>query len=288
FEFFTRVALRFGEHRIVCKRAITMTARGDETSMSFRPAAFGQFARDKQIVIDRLAKGRAKRALLEYFRRDAVFHMHAQFAGQIHKLAGDCPAFREQVLAAQAAMPQHPELRRLVAMSRHFGWDESARAAILRRNVAPLPPPRERTDVACRIGCEAVRSEPHWEAAGAMAKEDEAGVRVRTPAGAWHYTAWAEVGPGQARSEGLWYWLRVMVSDVTGQPALSLFEPARDVIHDERLLAEGRATREIFFELHEPRVTHLLLRNGSSTESSSVLIREIEVLAMPIVPELAA
>ncbi|MGH7084560.1 MAG: glycosyltransferase, partial [Acetobacteraceae bacterium] len=142
FEFFTRVALRFGEGRILCKRAITMTARGDETSTSFRPSAFGQFAHDKRIVIDRLTKGRLRRALLERLRSDAIFHMHAQFAEQIHGLAGDGPLFREQVLAAQAAMPGHPEVRRLAAMSRHFLWDEAALAAILRRNVAPLPPPR--------------------------------------------------------------------------------------------------------------------------------------------------
>ena len=54
FELMTRMALRFGQDRLVRKEAVTMTARADAASMSFRPDSFAHFARDKTTIIDRL------------------------------------------------------------------------------------------------------------------------------------------------------------------------------------------------------------------------------------------
>ena len=80
FELMTRMALRFGQERLVHKEAVTVAARADAASMSFRPEAFAHFARDKTTIIDRLlgpGAGGAREGsgihheLLQFMRRNS-------------------------------------------------------------------------------------------------------------------------------------------------------------------------------------------------------------------------
>jgi len=287
FELITRLALRFGEDRIVCKKAITMSARGDEVSMSFRPEAFAQFARDKRTVLDRLLSGQLREAFFGYLRRDILFNMHAQFAEQTYSLAGDEPVFREHVIAAAAEMPGVSRLKSVAALSRHFRWDEPTRSPILRQNVAPLPPPRE-ARLLSRINPHSIHSEPHWIVAGVSLDYDSAGTRLRTAADPWHYSALVALQFCRFERANSWCWLRIIFSDVHGTPMAALFDPASNALNSEVLLPSGQGTSEHFFELHDPTYTHLLFRNGTSNETSSVSIHGIELLTMPVAPELAA
>lgn len=288
FELLTRLALRFGEGRIVCKQAITMTARGDAASMSFRPDAYTQFARDKKTVIDRLLHGVLRDGFLDYFRRDALFSMHAQFAEQAYHLAGDGPEFSTHLMAAAAEQPGRPQLRRIVEQSRRFRWDAQTGAPVPRRNVAPLPPPTGHTSVLAQIDLRRIRSEPHWKAAGAAVRGTRAGVHLRTPNVAWHYSAILPLDSGSPADPAMWRWLRITYSSVTGVPLLALFDPGANALQAETALKPGLGMQDLFFELQDPAFSHLLLRNGASRMASSVTISAIDVLTMPVVPELAA
>ena len=97
FELLTRIALRFGPERIICKDAITMTARADVTSMSYRPQSFPQFAKDKSVVVDRLLTGplRDEWSLPSCVGTSCTISMRRRPA-ILYSIGGDIPEFREQ------------------------------------------------------------------------------------------------------------------------------------------------------------------------------------------------
>ncbi|MGH7102273.1 MAG: glycosyltransferase [Acetobacteraceae bacterium] len=280
FEFFTRIALRFGEQRIIRKPAFVVTYRGDEVSMTYRPESYAQFARDKQTVIDRLLGGNLQQAFLGYLRRDLLCRMHTLFAEQTLQMPGGEAAFREHLEAAAAALPGAPCLKRLVPLTRNFRWDERARVPVPRDDVAPLPPPKE-ASVLAWVDLGLIGAEPDWMAAGAAVTGDAEGVRLRTANQAWHYAASVPLMGGWVLPRNSWCWLRLAFSAVEGAPMVSLFNPAANEIKEERSLPPRREPGELFFELSDPACTHLLFRNGPANAASSVLIHAIEVWSMP-------
>ena len=169
FELMTRMALRFGQERLVRKEAVTMTARADAASMSFRPEGFAQFARDKTTIIDRLL-GQAgagssgasgiHQELLQFMRHEALANMHVTFANQLFDLVGDAPVFREHVLAAHRHMPGTPAIESLVGKSRHFDFDHASQRLTERRNVPPLVPPKDVASVIRSMRPDAMENRP--------------------------------------------------------------------------------------------------------------------------------
>ncbi|MBW0005242.1 MAG: glycosyltransferase [Hyphomicrobiales bacterium] len=296
FELMTRMALRFGQERLVRKEAVTMTARADAASSSFRPEGFAQFARDKTTIIDRLlgwagnessgASG-IHQELLHFVRREILANMHATFAGQLFDLVGDAPVFREHVLAAHRYMPGAPIIEELVSKGRHLDWDPGAWQLTERRNVPPIVPPKGLASVVGSIGAEKMAITPHWASGGARKARRWGRTVFTTPPGSWHYAAMAPLDLPGLSLDREWHWVKVTVSHVAGKPLLSLFNPDRNAIVGEIRLTETSDTRDYHFEYRNNGCNSLLLRNGHEPRASSVAIRAIEILAMQVRPEYA-
>jgi len=282
FELLTRIALRFGPQRIICKHAITMTARADASSMSFRPSSFRQFAKDKATVIDRLLAGPLRDDFARYLRRDFLFNLHASQAEQLYFMWGDTPEFREEALAANAQMSGQDRVKRLAHSSRHLRWKEDTRSVEIRQNIPPLVPPADMAIILFRARPNMTRAEPNWVANGARVSVRRDSVVIRTPAKPWNYAAVTELDLTQTRFEDAWHWVRVRFSDVTGNPMLSLFDQAQNVIEAERQLPRGTKPQDICIVLDHDGCGKVLVRNGGSAVASSVKILRIEVLTMPI------
>ena len=288
FELMSRIALRFGQERLVCKEAVTVTARADATSMSFRPDAFKQFARDKTTVIDRLlgyspqseAVPGIHRELLQFMRREILANMHLSFAGQLFDLVGDAPAFREQVLAAHHNMPGAAAIAYHAGKSRHLDFDPVSCSLSERKNVPPRIPPKELSNVIRSLSPDCMKIEPQWAFGGAAKVRRWGRTVFTTPPASWNYAAIAPFDDLAFSIDRDWHWVKVTVSDVAGTPMLSLFDPHRNVLSDEVALAEGTGARDYYFEYRNNGCNSLLLRNGKGTRPSSVGIRVIEILAM--------
>jgi len=287
FELLARLALRFGEDRILRMRGTLLTALCNESSMTYRADAYEQIARDKGTVLNRLLHGDMREAFLDYFQRDLLFNMHAQFAEQTFHMPDGEPVFQRHLLAAAAAMPGMSRLKYLASLDRRFRWDEYTRSLTRRENVAPLPPPKQASLVSKLDLC-SIRSEPDWQASGAELGKDRDGVQLRTGNGPWHYSALVRLNLAQPVRPNTWRWLRIAFSNVQGTPMAALFDPTSNDLQDEVPLVARPGISEVFLELHDPAYTHLLFRNGASSNASTVLIRAIEFLSMSIVPELAA
>jgi hypothetical protein len=113
FELLTRLALRFGPHRIIFQLGMTATARADDSTTTYRPDAYRQIARDKTLIIDQLLVpggvsrwfGRLAQDFAHYLQRDVLSDMHLAFARHIFGIGGDCPEFRQQIVAARGGQP---------------------------------------------------------------------------------------------------------------------------------------------------------------------------------------
>ena len=174
-----------------------MTARADATSMSFRPDAFKQFARDKTTVIDRLlgyspqseAVPGIHRELLQFMRREILANMHLSFAGQLFDLVGDAPAFREQVLAAHHNMPGAAAIAYHAGKSRHLDFDPVSCSLSERENVPPRIPPKELSNVIRSLSPDCMKIEPQWASGGAAKVRRWGRTVFTTPPASWNYAA---------------------------------------------------------------------------------------------------
>jgi len=296
FELMSRMALRFGQERLVRKEAVTMTARGDAASMSFRPEAYAQFARDKTIIIDRLlghvTAGSADASgphqeLLQFMRREILSNMHATFAGQLFDLVGDAPVFREHVLSAHRHMPGAPVIEYLAKKSRHLDFDRASQRLTERENVPPRVPPKAHASVIRSMGAEAMKIETDWASGGATRTRRWGRTVFTTPRQSWNYAAMAPLNLPTLSFDQEWHWVKVTVSHVAGTPMLSMFDPQRNVLAEEIELAATHDARDYYFEYRNNGCNSLLLRNGKTAQPSSVGIRAIEILAMQPRPEYA-
>lgn len=288
FELLTRVALRFGPERIICKNAITMTARADASSMSFRPQSFAQFASDKSVVVDRLLTGPLRDEFSAFLRRDIMHNLHALNAGIVYSIGGDIPEFREQVLSADAQLPRQTNVKSLVQKSRGLFWDQASQRVGVRKNVPPAVPPAGMAKEVFRAEPGMTRAMPHWVTAGAKVTPGPRRVDIVTPQGPWHYAAVTELDYSKVSMGGAnWNWLRVTVNDVRGCPMLSLFNPSANEISSEVRACDNVGVRDYYFDLYDPAFAQLLIRNGGVNAVSSVRILGVTILTMPVVHEYA-
>ena len=296
FELMTRMALRFGQERLVRKEAVTMTARADAASMSFRPDSFTHFGRDKTTVVDRLlgvaaletcSSSEIHQDLLRFLRSEILSKMHASFASQVFDLVGDAPPFREQVIAAHRHMPGLPGIAQLASKGRHLDFDPASLRLSERPNVPPIIPPNGLARVVGSIGAERMEITPHWASGGARKARRWGRTKFITPSGSWQYAAMAPLDIPGLSLDREWHWVNVTVSHVVGKPMISLFDKNRNVLSGEITLAETSDARDYFFEYRNDGCNSLLLRNGDQPRASSVAVRRIEILAMQVRPEYA-
>jgi glycosyltransferase involved in cell wall biosynthesis len=296
FELMTRMALRFGQHRLVRKEEVTVTARADAASMSFRPESFAHFARDKTVIIDRLlgtAAAEASRGggihqeLLQFMRREFLSNMHLSFAGQLFDLVGNAPIFREHVLAAHRYMPGSPMIEWLASKSRHLEFDRASQRLTERQNLPPLVPPKDLASVVRSMGADAMKIEPQWASGGSIKARRWGRTIFTTPRASWNYAAMGLLDVSGLSFDREWHWVKVTVSHVAGNPMLSLFDPRRNLLAGEVALKEAKDNRNYYFEYRDHDFSSLLLRNGEQARPSSVEINAIEILAMPVRPEYA-
>jgi glycosyltransferase involved in cell wall biosynthesis len=297
FELLTRLALRFGPHRIISQPGMTATARADASSMTYRPDAYRQIALDKTRIINQiLVRGGVSRwfgrglpqDFADYLQRDVLSDMHLSFARHIFGIGGDCPEFREQVLAAASYMSEKPTIAHEARQSRHFIIDPRTQALTLRPHVPPASPPENLSEVVATMPLDSIRVEPEWASPGSTQDVRQALNVVTTSAAPWSYSAWAQPDLPDLARDRYWYWLRIRVSRASGSPLLSLYDSTRNTIRSEIPVLASEVPRDYFLELSDDVHRGLLFRNGPSPEKSVVAFAGLHLVQMPIAIEQAA
>jgi hypothetical protein len=208
--------------------------------------------------------------------------MHLAFARHIYGISGDCPEFREQLLAASSYMPEKPIIEHEARLSRHFLIDPRTHRLTLRRHVPPACPPENHCELVVTMPVSSIRIEPEWASAGSTQEVRHAVNVVTTSADPWSYSACAHLDLAHLARDRYWYWLRVRVSRTGGAPMLSLYDMTRNTLRSEISVPASEAAQDYYLELSDDLHRALLVRNGPLPERSVVAFAGLDLLRMPI------
>jgi len=283
FELFVRLALRFGEHRVLCKEAITMTASATPVSMTYRPDATMQFERDKLRVMERVLSGDLHAQFMDYLRKDLRFNLFKSFADFLYSISGDTDLTRRYVALASATRPHDPSLRRFARISRRLVWDK-ANDCLQQISVQPSkPPPAATLSYSVDLQTSIVVNND-WASSGASATDHGRRLRIKTPAHPWHYAAVLSISLQGLDLEGTWAWLKIHVHGVRGCAMLSLFDESCNEIIGERAAQSEIGDQDLYFDVLSSS-DGVLIRNGSVQQISEVEIESVELWTCPIPTE---
>jgi hypothetical protein len=286
FEMLVRLALRFGEHRIVCKEAITMTASATPVSMAWRPEARLQLERDTLIVLERLLSGDLHKEFIEFLRTEFSFNLFRSYADRLHSLLGETDLTRRYIALAVRLRPHDPSLKRFAHASRHFTWDEREHRLRERSNVKPMAPPPSASLLHSVELPTAVVIDDKWSMDGASTTTLGKRAVISTPVDPWHYAAVLKVPIANLDLRSTWAWLKVRIHQTKGLPMLSLFSKQSDEIVGERPAQAENGGVDFFFDLFSHSLDHLLVRNGSIPQTSELEIESVELWGCPAPGEL--
>jgi hypothetical protein len=198
-----------------------MSARGDATSMTFRPEAHMQFTRDKGTVLERMLSGTQHKPFIDYMRKELLHCLHLSAANFIYDFAGDCEAYANHLLTADEHLPGRAPMRGLAAQSRLLRWNEEAKR--IAREEQPIPgAPDASKELAKPISMESFICGPDWEKLGARIDRKPDGTldiyTVKTDG----YSATTAFEMDDLDFETHWHWLELTCRVVHGVPNITV------------------------------------------------------------------
>jgi glycosyltransferase involved in cell wall biosynthesis len=274
YDLIIRMALKYGPNRLRFVNDVTMSARADESSMSFRPELYAKFADFKLGVIDDLLSGRYAETFAPYLRRDFAFRLYFTQAKIAHSVTGDTAHFRELALKANGALPGHPLLRFLADLSPGLMWSGPAHGLEERVILGPSPP-EART--VFEGGPETVDSPPYWRRAGTELKAADGGAKLTTAPLGWQYGAMIPLDFSGVNLRTQHAWVRLKIRAVHGEILCGFYDPNFNEISLEALLPQGDGPAVHEVELSYPVGAAILLRTGPSGERASAVIEAVEI-----------
>lgn len=288
FELITRLALCFGSDKIITKRAITMSARGDDASMSFRPEAHMQFVRDKTTVIDRLMNGPLAPRFKQYFRNDFVFNLHRASAAAVYAIEGDTPNYAMHILEAEKCLPHTEELGRIAHQSRYLNWNEMAGGIEAIAAPPPTQPDEKKTRVTQVLSFNHFLMNNRWLELGAKLTRLSQGVEVETIKSPG-ISAMLPLDVAKLDFDKNWHWLYVQYRALSGHPALVLTGSlsSQKNIQDELRVMQNKVlepkgyTETALLYIKPCTSAAFIVSNASGKDASRVALMMAAVVEMP-------
>jgi glycosyltransferase involved in cell wall biosynthesis len=274
YDLIIRMGLKYGPNRLRFINDVTMSARADESSMSFRPELYAKFVEYKMGVINELLGGKYAEAFQAFQRRDFAFRLCFTQAKIAHSITGDTPHFRELALKANEALPGHPSLRFLADLTPGLTWTGPERG-LVEREVLGAAPAAART--VFEGGPETLKCPPYWARLGAKFEPAEGGVRLITPPIGWQYAATIPLDFSGVDLEAMHVWIRLKIRAVQGEILCGLYDDNLNEISLEALLPQGEASQVYEVELSHRVGAAILLRTGPSGEPASMIIEGVTV-----------
>lgn len=281
FEFRTRLALRYGSHSLVRRQALTMTARADDTSMTYRPSAQAAIAAAKQRVFDRLLHGDLRESFSRYLEKDLSFNLHLNAAQILWSTSGDSDEFRAHVLAADAYDLNRQAVDSLAHGSHGMDRDSSTGRLHRRHDEPPAIPPSDELVVFDALPATSLESQKSWQSQGAHATNIGADCSITTPDAPWSYAAIAPLPHSDLDFDAHWMWVRIEYSSVSGVSLLSLADPSSNVVEGERALSATSSPATEYLCLFRDSPTFLLVRNSGTASAATVIVHSIAVVGQP-------
>jgi hypothetical protein len=276
YEFWLRIGGRFDAGRFVVMTNTIAEALGDRTSMSFRPEAHVQFAKDKSFALRRFLAARIEDSAARLGAETrALRGIHCWAAEMMLSLGGVTPAVYDMLRAALLLGP--PDARLAALLSRSLELEIWSRDP-LQPYPEPASPPtiREptRTIVAFDLGSGYVGAD--W---GSTVRVSD-GVEIAGGPSPWSY-AW-QLPLDVPDTEGV-LWLRVGYRVLAGSPAMSLM--IGQSIYDETVFAPAATPDLLHFRIFRGIGDITLLVRNSSEPGGAVLIERVELVTRAEAPK---
>lgn len=287
FELVTRLALQYGSHRIIAKKAFTMWARGDRSSMTYRAEAHDQFAKDKATIIERLVHGPLAQRFEDYMRRYFVYSLHMMSANIVNDVAPDSTTFAAHVKAAEENLPGTNLAGRLAHQSRLLSWDED------RGGVSDIVSPHPAEPYTYPLSEEQALSPEHFEVRDKWA---DVGARLSVQHGQAFietvkingFSALLPLSLAKLDFGNNWYWVCVTARTVQGIASFLLTgtkaEWQRDydeflVMHQKKLVA-SESSETFYLPLKPCLSAALVVANYKQNDPSQIHIQNMALVAL--------
>jgi glycosyltransferase involved in cell wall biosynthesis len=278
FELVIRLALKYGPDKFIAKSDVTVSHRGDDSSMSYRPAALKQLCSDKLSILDALFDDPLRQKFSKFLRDDAAFSVLIANSAAAHTL-GDLVQAKEFLFEAQTRLAGHQRAKEMANLL-SLEWDEATQRVLDQpRSMLETPPPDARRSQS--INPDDIASIEVGLRAGASLRPLPDGIRIAVPPIVGGYAAFASLDFTDVSFRKDRCWLKLEVRDTVGDCTVSLFDPDDEEIVQETTLFPGAERRTVILKVPESRTKWLLFRTGRLAESASTVFLGAELLVSP-------
>lgn len=285
FELLARLALKFGDAKMVKKEGRFLNARADSVSMTFRPESYDQFIIDKGAVIERLCKHGSSAKTLGRFYPDFMCGLYTWSAKSVLALSGDDERFRRYAIAASRYRPGSEKIVDLARSNRHLELQRDNGLLRERQFVAPQIPPADARVLVGAVAISNLEITETWRSDGSTCKAESGFIEIATPAGSWSFSAMLPLTFPDANMSRYWYWIRLRVQCLAGSAGVSLYSIAENVLWHEFFVEVAAAPRDVYIEVIDRMPDAVMVRNGVTVGSSQLRIFDAAVMFAPKPPD---
>lgn len=287
FELVTRIALLYGPHRIIMKNALTMTARGDRSSMTFRAESHAQFAKDKTTIIDRLISGPLALRFEEFLRNYFIYSLHMVSANIVNEVAPDSEFFASHVKAAEECLPRTDLVGRLAHQSRLLKWDEDKGGVTEIACPHPSTPLSQDMFEVAALPLPQFQMTTKWVDLGARLEITAHGAVIDTVKISG-FSAMLPLSVDVLDFEKNWYWVRVTAQTIkgitklllTGSQAVWRGDFAEMLIMHQKKMVESAGTEVVYLPLKACRTAAVVVANHMQNDASRICIQSMSVVSV--------
>ncbi len=295
YDFWLRLGSRFSHDQIINRSELFMTSLGDETSMSYRPAAFEQFCKDKSFILDRFLSGPSGQITLEILKKKAKSNIFLWAANRVFSIDNDSPI---AAALCKKANELDPGSKRMKQIMDH--WCITPQIM----NPKTLGIPEHAKVVKNALSLNSFISDPIWGAKLSFhTKKQDRVFRshlarklffrinkktklrhffnilvqklvntlcIKGGVEPWGYIAQAQLNDLFSPNPQMSYWIRIRIKVQNGTIGLCFMD--NEMIKNEELFQASQETVLSYFPLHNFSNFSIMLRNAGNSKTTAEII----------------
>jgi glycosyltransferase involved in cell wall biosynthesis len=276
FEIIIRMALLYGEHRIIFRPEINMTARADRSSMTYRKECYDQFVQDKLTILDRHFDDLSEAGLPNFLYKKAVFGIYQWAARSLFSINGGQELGVKYALMAEKILPGSEGLKYLANPGAHLRWIGKERRLEKVQDFSVCLRLPDKKFQMINLGAQDIAS---WGVVDGASVELNGGlVSIHTSPNAWKYALLFKIplNPDDLIANLIWFELNAR--STLGAITASMFNTRENIIYGETVIANDSDFKEYFFECFSEEYDSILIRNAGLNVAGHLLIKSMRLV----------
>jgi hypothetical protein len=276
FEIMIRLALLYGEHRVIFRPEVYMTARADRSSMTYRTEAYDQFVCDKLIVLDRYFCKSSANDLCNFLYKKALFGVYHWAARSLFSMAGGNDLAIKYAFMAEKIIPGAEGLKILADQGPTLRWERKARGLRQARDLSKYLNAGDKRFQDIKFSLWATG---RWRVLkGAKVKKGFQAVNVYTSANAWNYALIIKIPISPHDLIDNLIWVELSLKSIKGVITVSMFNSRENTIYGETIIDEELNFKDYFLEYFSAECDSILIRNAGMSITGHLQIRYMRLV----------